>query len=523
MQVVLYSTFTKAKNSTVQPAAGADSVTLTGILKDESSMIDPVIKIDVRQFTGDNKTIKRFNYARIPEYGRYYFVTRKVWVNGFWEFHMHTDVMGTWRTVIGSTYQYIARSAHLSDVDDSMIQPQLKPIYNKYAITDPFSDHPDISGGMAGVGNGSYVVVLAGAPSNAPTGSATVINNTYVLDRVQFDALRTELSTTAFTGIDPATDDITDNVAKVLINPFQYVIRSFYIPISKSDLMGNYTDSRIKYGWYSLNTMGAEVFSPLRLITLYNGAWPKHPSATDARHSGRMWRLSRWSKYYLQYPMIGTLEIPSDELIDTDRGYIHAILDVCSGEVFIQFGSYVYNPLQQTYVLDKTLVLARQNWSIDMPLSSYMRDPTSVQNSALGVVNTAQNIGKDLLTLDFAGALTDLTKGITSAKTAGARAMAAQVQNSGAPGNFSMLSVPPDGLITIWYYAENIDRHIGFLSMSTSRPSASSVNTYNNEPCIIVCNNPVLFDGGYTGDNALWLQDEYDEIIGYMRSGFYYV
>ena len=55
------------------------------------------------------------------------------------------------------------------------------------------------------------------------------------------------------------------------------------------------------------------------------------------------------------------------------------------------------------------------------------------------------------------------------------------------------------------------------------RHTPAFVSTLNGVPYIIVCRDPVLFNSGYTSDNALWLQDEYDEIIGYMRSGFYYV
>lgn len=536
MQVVLYSTFTKAKNSTVQPAAGADSVTLTGILKDESSMIDPVIKIDVRQFTGDNKTIKRFNYARIPEYGRFYFVTRKVWVNGFWEFHMHTDVMGTWRTVIGNQEQFIERSGLPGKIDDGAYQPELIPNVVRYTSTyldNLFVDQPSVLGGnWSDVGHGTYIVTMSGSPTNNGLGSTAVIGNTYALTRDQFDDLRTELSTTAYAGLDPAVDNISQNAAKVLVNPFQYIIRCFYLPLSKAQLFGvGFSNVAIRYGWYILNTQGTQVLSPLKQFPLFMGDIPTHPLASNQLGGlPQMFRNDRWSQYYLIWPMLGALKIDSDLLINADKMLIAAVLDIFSGEVTVSVATYINTISDANY--QKTVPIAHINWAIDVPLSSYLRNPTANLETQHQAVGFLPAVASALLGGNVGGVVDAVYGGIKNVQTAKARAMAADVQTVGSAGTFSPLGYARYGLMFVYWnptcvVADASVTYKGFapqLGVATmKRHTPAFVSTLNGVPYIIVCRDPVLFNSGYTSDNALWLQDEYDEIIGYMRSGFYYV
>lgn len=69
-----------------------DVVTLTGTLREETSIIDPVIKIE-----GDLSDIKKCNYMTIPEFGRSYFITgiRSI-RNGIYEISGHVDVLSTY-------------------------------------------------------------------------------------------------------------------------------------------------------------------------------------------------------------------------------------------------------------------------------------------------------------------------------------------------------------------------------------------------------------------------------------------
>jgi hypothetical protein len=529
MDINFYVTFNKARNSTARPSG--TPVTLSGILKEECSIYEPVVKIAMDNFSVDTaqKRIIYFNYAYIPEFGRYYFVVDKVYTLGYWEFHLKCDVMGTWRTVIGSQRQFIMRSGKAGDIDDTMYIPELSFSRTVQPLNRIFDDNVNESAfGMNDLGNGVYIVTMAGAPDNSLPGNVSaLINNTYALTKTDFDNLRRELSTSSYTGISAAQDDLTENVAKVLINPFQYIIRAFYIPIAWLNLFPvGASSSAIRYGWYKLNTHALVVSDPVVSKLLYNGNIPKNNIYSQQGYN--FMNSSRWTKYSIQYPIIGDVRLPNEYLYNADIIHINAVIDLCSGEVLLQGASYKWNEDQTSQIEVARFDIARQNWSIDVPLSSYLRDPTSVQSSLLSPINTAAAVGKDLLTLDISGAANDITKGITQAQTAGARAMAAQVQNIGSPGTFAAFGYTRYGFVmetfnpTTQYAAAP---QIGHLTLRPGAPSEVALmdNGTSTTPSVITCQDPVLYTSGSTNTGAQWSQVEYDEIINYMRSGFYYV
>lgn len=82
-----------------------DLATLTGTLKAETSIIDPVILVegDLSDFTG-------CNYMTIPEFGRSYFVRniRTIRTN-LVEFSAHVDVLSSFKTQIRSNQAIVRK------------------------------------------------------------------------------------------------------------------------------------------------------------------------------------------------------------------------------------------------------------------------------------------------------------------------------------------------------------------------------------------------------------------------------
>lgn len=65
---------------------------MNGSLRDESSVIDPVIMIEK-----NNPTLYDYNYMYIPEFKRWYYINDIISIrNGLWEIHAHVDVLYTW-------------------------------------------------------------------------------------------------------------------------------------------------------------------------------------------------------------------------------------------------------------------------------------------------------------------------------------------------------------------------------------------------------------------------------------------
>ena len=78
MNIVLYANVSEinAVNKNI-----TELITLTGTLREQSSIIDPVITIsDIDNYVG------QMNYAYIPEFNRYYFITNVESVrNNLWK------------------------------------------------------------------------------------------------------------------------------------------------------------------------------------------------------------------------------------------------------------------------------------------------------------------------------------------------------------------------------------------------------------------------------------------------------
>ena len=68
-----------------------------GKLREESSVVNPSIMIQATNPSG-------YNYAYIPEFNRYYFITDMVSIRtGIWEISMHVDVLMSFKDGIKNT------------------------------------------------------------------------------------------------------------------------------------------------------------------------------------------------------------------------------------------------------------------------------------------------------------------------------------------------------------------------------------------------------------------------------------
>ena len=83
----------------------SDIMTLSGVLKEETSIIDPVIKIEC-----DLATVTGCNYLSIPAFGRSYFVRNIRSVrSGLVEFSCHVDVLSSFADGIKANSAIVKR------------------------------------------------------------------------------------------------------------------------------------------------------------------------------------------------------------------------------------------------------------------------------------------------------------------------------------------------------------------------------------------------------------------------------
>ena len=81
-----------------------NKITLTGFLKQSTSVINPVITIEI-------ENPSQFNYCHIPVFHRYYFINDMINVkNNLWEIHMKVDVLESFKTKIKANKAIIEKS-----------------------------------------------------------------------------------------------------------------------------------------------------------------------------------------------------------------------------------------------------------------------------------------------------------------------------------------------------------------------------------------------------------------------------
>lgn len=92
MTINLYKIISEKNSVKKETEAGklTASYTLSGTLKNNTSIINPTIRVEV------NSGIVNCNYAYIPEFSRYYFIRDIINVsNNIWEISMHCDVLSS--------------------------------------------------------------------------------------------------------------------------------------------------------------------------------------------------------------------------------------------------------------------------------------------------------------------------------------------------------------------------------------------------------------------------------------------
>ena len=110
--------------------------TLTGTLRDESSIIRPVITIEKASPTG-------FNYAYIQEFGRYYFLEEvEVVRNGLLRLHLKSDPLMSFATQIKANSAIVRKNANSFNmmINDNSIRTYQNDLYSYYQFANGFGD-----------------------------------------------------------------------------------------------------------------------------------------------------------------------------------------------------------------------------------------------------------------------------------------------------------------------------------------------------------------------------------------------
>lgn len=119
-------------NKIVKSTSGV--ATLTGVLKDDTSVLNPTIRIDTKNVsfaTGTN--IFTPNYASIPDFGRYYHIKDIVQINNtIFDVSMHVDVLMSWSSGLLAAPCIVARNQ--DNFNLYLYDPNYKTFQNDHVL-----------------------------------------------------------------------------------------------------------------------------------------------------------------------------------------------------------------------------------------------------------------------------------------------------------------------------------------------------------------------------------------------------
>lgn len=119
----------------------------SGSLRDGTSILDPVVMIEAGTLVG-------YNYAHIPLFGRYYYITNVVSLRtGLWEVSMHTDPLMTYRSQLMAVSVILDTSTR-TGADEYLTGPQFVARAKESTTVIPFPS------GLAQ--NGEFILITAG-------------------------------------------------------------------------------------------------------------------------------------------------------------------------------------------------------------------------------------------------------------------------------------------------------------------------------------------------------------------------
>lgn len=281
--VTLY-TFSKRKNSTAKPT---DGLVFSGLMREPCGVIRPSVSFEFA--AGVNPSA--YNYAYIPTFGRYYFINEWTSVGRLWVCSMEVDALASWKEEIGQTSAYILRS---SAAYNGNLTDNLYPISTE---TVTYTNNIDVRGDFDSISDGYYIVGIINKDSTA-LGAVSY----YILTQANFRILcNALLSNTDYLG---DVTDISSDLLKSLINPFQYIASCTWFPFAPA---GGNSVTSLSFGWWTINNISATKLGAVTLRSDYSIPLPKHPQASER---GRYLNNAPFSRYTFVMPPYGAIPLP---------------------------------------------------------------------------------------------------------------------------------------------------------------------------------------------------------------------
>lgn len=508
---VRFWNYSKRENSTKTPSNDSSYLYTNVLLKDDCSVVNPVLKIQAPSTIN----VYIWNYCRITEFNRYYFVNDWEFSAGIWYIYLEVDVLASFKTEIGIQRLYVLRATY--NTDDTMAYNQHildtsypctanTPTYNSTAINNPYA----IDDGFNLTG--TYVVGVINSQAN--NGAVTY----YAFTIAGFQEFCQKLYSYSSGWLDIDVNEISEDLQKALVNPFQYVVSCVYIPVDITDIadVAFVTTSTIYFGWWSVNIYSSAriVNSAMHLDKTLSLNIPRHPRAAQR---GNYMNLSPYTTYTLRFYPFGTVDIDTEAVIGYTTLDLYISLDVVTGSAELNIAvNGKNNPIR---VLSGQLGVSIPTASIQVDFMSLGTKSTAIAAGASAInqltsgsgswwqntVDKAKNFVGNVRNKNWS-AIGQGAKNVLSNVASAAMASKATVESINSQGTGSLFSTQPVTLSGKFLLTTDEDFE------HTGRPLCE-IRYLNTLKGYILCKDADV--------NIACSEREKAAIQSYLQSGFY--
>ena len=469
MEVTFYS-FAKDVNSTKQPT---DGVTLDVKLKAQCSVLAPVLELSTNNIS--------YNYAYIPSFNRYYRVVDWSYMNPLWRVELQVDVLASFKAYIGASLQYVIRSTKGYDLTLPDVMYPAKVDYTNDTATFQGSYWwTDLQT------QGTYIVGIIGKGTILDTGESGLVTY-YAMDTAAFENFRSMVfdETLSFYIRSGGLGDVTQDIARMLVDIFQYIASCVYVPYTPTGV----SCDKIGVGMWEWNKPTG---SSVKRVSIFSSYYfqssielPKHPQASRGSYMN-----AQFATYTLSLPGIGVLEIDPYACAQADKLNITLSGDAYSGSGHCVIATTKGTGATQTYIKLHDLPV---NIGVPIVLANGERATGDLISGAL-------NVGTALASGNIAGAFSGAVDGAQHIPSQGSNVV-------GSNGSFSMLKITP--FLNVVFQKVVLDMPERF-----GKPLYKPAYIYEL-PGYIMCQDAhIEIDSAYS--------EELSAIEGFMNGGFYY-
>ena len=454
--------FSKPVNSTENPPVSPAPVSYDCTANDNMSVVAPVIKIR-EPITTD---MSLYNYAEIPAFHRFYWITDIVFDRALWFISMRVDPLASWKSQIGSLTPYILRSAYSYD---GTILDTFYPAKSKYTVKNQTATSPWEYGSIT---SGCYSVGIV---------SEGGVTDFWIMSRSELSGLLQYMLSDQF-----AVDMVTELAllsypeAKAICDPLQYISSVTWLPIALPTTM--LTNLHVGYSTIPVTCAYANPSSPATYTLSFT-----IPTHNQALSRGTYMNGPPYSTYSLYVPPFGRVDLDGSVVMGAGSVYAYIYLDKCLGNGTMEIRA-------------SNTLLCRVNGKIGMPvqLSQVIASGYGILSATGAAAETAGN----LVSLNFGGAASALASGIKDAITG----QIPKVNTVGSIGSCDSLVGNPKLQMVC---AEVVDDD----NTSRGRPLCK-IGQVSNYPGFLLCADVEI--------NIGCTEAEHQMIKSFMESGFFY-